>query len=240
MFQDEDLVSLSGAPIYRYQQAVDAPTSLHQAKHARQRRQLRQHIEQQLGAPQQVFTDPSTQLQILHIPASFKRPLQTLVSLGMSLEAMQVPARFQANPWLELMLFLPPDWRLDQAALSQGLWSWPLAELFFLAQFPHKYNTWLGWGHTLPNGEPIEAFAANTDLTAVIMLPPIHVPADFYRLQINPQKQIDFLAVVPIYTTEMRYKLRLGSQALLKQFDAFNIDDVIDIKRANVIARQDH
>lgn len=237
MFQDENLVSLSGAPIFRHLGLGEPYLPSATPEHRRQLALLRQHVEHHLGASQQVFSEPASQLQILHIPASFKRPLQTLVTLGMSLKPMFVPDKFQANPYLELMMFLPPDWRLDAAALEQSQWSWPLAELFFLAQFPHKYHTWLGWGHTLPNGEPIEAFASNTELEAIIVLPPIHVPQGFYRCRLERGKSIDFLAAVPIYADEMRYKLRLGTDALLECFDRHKFDDSVDIQRPSAVPK---
>jgi hypothetical protein len=96
----------------------------------------------------------------------------------------------------------------------------------------------LGWGHTIPNGDPAEAYARDTKLAGSIILPPVSVPSEFSTLRINESKEITFLAVVPLYPEEMDLKLRAGSEALLQKFDKAGVGDVVDPVRKNVAKKR--
>ena len=111
---------------------------------------------------------------------------------------------------------------------------WPVRNLKYLARFPHKYNSWFGWGHTIPNGNPPENFSDNTKLNGAIILPPLNVPDKFRALKIDAGKEIHFFTFMPLYQEEMDLKLKKGSDELLNRFDKHGIDDIIDINRKNV------
>lgn len=99
---------------------------------------------------------------------------------------------------------------------------------------PHKYKTWLGFGHSIPNGDPAEPYAANTKLCGAIVLPSITVPGEFHTLRIDDQKEITFYSVVPLYAEEMNLKLRSGTDELLERFSKKDITDIISVTRPNV------
>ena len=123
-------------------------------------------------------------------------------------------------------------------AFKDENWYWPVRLLKSLARLPHTYKTWLGWGHTIPNGDPAEAYARDTKLAGSIILPPVSVPSEFSTLRINESKEITFFAVVPLYPEEMDLKLRAGSEALLEKFDKAGVGDVVDPVRKNVAKKR--
>lgn len=47
------------------------------------------------------------------------------------------------------MLFLPENWPTSSDAFKDDKYYWPIKLLKQLARFPHEYNTWLGYGHTI-------------------------------------------------------------------------------------------
>lgn len=136
------------------------------------------------------------------------------------------------------MITLPGDWRLDQESFKDEVWYWPVRLLKGLARLPHKYDTWLGFGHTVPNGDPAEPYAANTKLCGALIVPSITVPDEFHQLRIHEHKEITFFAVVPLYAEEMTLKLREGSEKLLDKFTQMDINDIVDPSRRNVAKKR--
>jgi hypothetical protein len=132
---------------------------------------------------------------------------------------------------------LPADWQLDQASFKDEAWYWPIRLLKDLARLPHSHQTWLGWGHTVPHGDPPAPYAESTRLCGAIMLPSITVPDEFHRLRIDDTKTISFFAVVPLYEEEMNLKLRSGTDALLEKLSKKKVTDIVDTARGNVEKR---
>ena len=86
------------------------------------------------------------------------------------------------------MVVLPESWEISSEAFKDERWYWPIRQLKHLARFPHKYKSWFGYGHSIPNGKPAEPFAENTKLDGVILLTPSQVPSEFLSLKINDKK----------------------------------------------------
>jgi hypothetical protein len=103
---------------------------------------------------------------------------------------MTTPEGAEAPKFVELLMTLPGDWRLDQASFEDEAWYWPVRLLKVLARLPHKYKTFLSYGHTVPNGDPAEPYASNTKLCGALLLPAATAPGDFLRLRIDDSKEI--------------------------------------------------
>lgn len=238
MSQDEKLVSLSGAPIFRY---TDGEKEWEAAQGEECIEQISDHIERHIGSVDMVFHEvlsDTVHIDVHHVKPTPGRPFHTLVTSGMSDLPMTVPEGAEVPRYLELMVTLPEYWQLDEEALKDEQWYWPVRQLKFLARFPHKYGTWLGWGHTLPNGDPAEPFADNTRLCGALILPSVTVPQGFHSLEIDAEKTISFMSIVPLYEDEMNLKLRKGSEALLDRFDKHGITDLILENRKNAAKKR--
>ncbi|MDO5090708.1 MAG: suppressor of fused domain protein [Cardiobacteriaceae bacterium] len=172
-------------------------------------------------------------IDIHMIPPSTERPWYTLATIGMSDLPMHVPA-FDGNQRYtraELLIYLPPDWPLKQEDFDNEDNYWPLRWLKILARLPHEYETWLGEGHTIPNGDPPEPIA-NTPFSGFLLLPPLlSQPEEAYTLQTTDGEIIRFYCVIPLYTEEMDYKLEHGVSELLGHFDTDVMDEIVDIHR---------
>ena len=134
----------------------------------------------------------------------------------------------------ELMVVLPADWKIGEEEFQDDNNYWPVYFLKRLARFPHEYKTWLGYGHTIPNGMEAEDIA-NTGFGCMLLLPPmLSFDEEFLELKTKDGNLINFYAMIPVYKEEMDYKLEEGTDALLDLFDEYGISELVDIDRPNV------
>jgi suppressor of fused protein SUFU len=228
------LVSMSGTPIFRH-----GPAAPWQAAHGETSlAQISAHIEAHLGKADFVFHElVSDTVHIdVHIVEPRKRsPYIRLVTSGMSDLPMTIPDDADVPRFAELMVTLPETWALYQKAFKDESYYWPLRLLQELARLPHKHATWLGFGHSVPNGDPPEPYAASTKLCGAIILPSVTVPDEFHTLRIDEAKEITFFSIVPLYADELAFNLREGANELLDKIDSAKLSDVIDPLRRSVL-----
>ena len=153
---------------------------------------------------------------------------------------MNVPDGLEEHKYAELCILLPDNWIIEGAnyqtmeeAFKDEKNYWPVRWLKIISRFPHEYDTWVGHGHTIPNGEGAEPFAENTKLGCMLLMPSLTLGGEFYKLKVGDEKVINFYCLYPLYKEEMNYKLKKGSDALLDKFEKYNVTDVVDIKRRN-------
>jgi hypothetical protein len=228
------VVSLSGAPVEHHR---EGPRSFLPPPAVLGTEAIVRHIERHLGPIESVFHEllsDAVHLDVHWVKPTPERPFHLLVSSGMSDRPMKVPADLDAPRHVELVATLPGRWDIGSDAFQNENWYWPLRLLKTLARFPHKYDTWIGEGHTVTNDEPPRPFAPTTRLCGTILLPPQHVPDAFRELRLDDGRTIRFLAVVPVHDTEMTLKTRSGTAALLERFRERGISDVIEPARPKV------
>jgi hypothetical protein len=226
------VVSMSGSPILRHSEA--APYEGPKGEECIE--QISDHIEAHLGQVEAVFHEivsDTVHIDVHFVKATEAFPFVRLVTSGMSDLPMSVPEDSDVPKFVELLMTLPWNWKLDQDSLSDEHWYWPIRLMKGLARLPHKHKTWLGWGHTVPNGDPAEPYASSTKFCGTILLPSVTVPEGFHKLRIDQEKEITFLSIVPLYEEEMSLKLRSGSDALLSRFDKANVNDIVDPSQRN-------
>ncbi|RSK46326.1 suppressor of fused domain protein [Hymenobacter perfusus] len=236
--------SSSGAPIYRYENVEPEPFSLASGDD-QSIEAISRHIEQHIGPVTGVFHELiSDKVHLdVHIVAPTKDfPFYTLVTSGMSDLPMTVPADAESSAYAELCILLPSTWPLSDVGQADSTPTdeayWPIGWMKFIARFPHEYHTWLGSGHTIPNGEQAEPYAADTKLGCMLLLPSISLPEEFRELRVTDEKTIHFYCLYPIYKEEMELKMKKGVDALLDKFDEVGISDVIDVARPNVAKKK--
>lgn len=231
------VVSLSGSPIYRHGEALPwaAPPGEEYIE------QISEHIEKHLGPVETVFHElisDKVHVDVHLVKPTDEFPYVRLVTSGMSDLPMRTPADPRLPKYAELLVTLPADWRLTQADMQDERWYWPIRLLKVLARLPHEYQTWLGWGHTVPNGNPAAPYAENTKFCGALVIPSVTVPNEFHTLAIPNVKDITFYAVVPLYEREMNLKLRSGLDALLERFDKHGVSDIVNLDRKDTAARK--
>jgi Suppressor of fused protein (SUFU) len=244
--------SESNAKIYRHQ----APTApLPPAFSATPfLKQISSHIDLTIGPASRVFHEMvSTSVHLdMHLvpptnqPATPEHPFgtshYTIVTSGISSRPMNVPENYPGPKFIELMIALPPDWKglnadgtFNQRVMKHERYWWPFRWLKKIARMPAELNTYLGIGHTIPNGEQAVPFAANTRLGCMMISPPLMSP-ESVKLIVNDHVTIYFLALMPLYPEEMQLKLKSGLQSLNDRLDAANLSELIQINRPGVAA----
>lgn len=203
-------------------------------------RAIKAHVARHIGRVSRVFRGlgaESPQLDVLYVAPVKARPLHTLVTSGMSAVPMQAPADTEAPLRLELGITLPEYWQLDDEALQDEVWRWPLDLLIHVARFPHRSNSLLAWGDVVPHGEPPRPLASDTRLCGAIVAPSLLVPPEFYQLQAGAHS-IVFYAVIPLYLEEMELRRRAGMEPLLTRLIEQGTRDLVNPQRRNVAVTQ--
>lgn len=237
MSNEHDELSPGGSPILLHTQEKDFAPAHGEECIA----QISAHIEQHLGPISGVFHEiisDAVHIDVHVVPPTDAFPNLRLVTSGMSDLPMTLPEGVEAPQHMELMVTLPADWPIQHADFEDERHYWPIRLLKGLARLPHKFDTWLGFGHTVPNGHPAEPYAPGVGFDGAIVLPPVSAPEDFGHLVIDARKTIVFMTLVPLYPEEMALKLKKGSDALLDRFDAKGIKDLIDPARVNVARKR--
>lgn len=195
------------------------------------------HIETYLGPIDGVYHEIISDLvhiDVHHVAPRPGRLFHTLVTSGMSDLPMTAPPQAGDVQFAELMICLPHTWKLSEAAFRDEANYWPVRLLKMLALFPHLYQSWLGWGHTVPNENPMVPYTPGTKLCCALLAPSILAGPDFFELEISPEKVVRFFCIWPLYTEETDFKLKHGMEPLMEKFGKNGITEIIDLQRKNV------
>lgn len=198
---------------------------------------LSEHIEMYFGTAETVYHELiSTTVHIdLHIiAATDDRPWITIVTTGMSDIAMNAPEGYEDYQLAELLLRLPPDWPLTQEALQDKRNYWPLGQLKMLARFAHEFETWLSYGHTIPNGNPAEPFADGVPFSGVILSHPYWADDAAAQCALPDGKVVHFWSLNALYPTEMNEKLVSGAEPLIEKLIEQGYGDYVEPRREPV------
>jgi hypothetical protein len=108
--------------------------------------------------------------------------------------------------------------------------------LRWVAHFPHDSRSWLGHGHTMPNGNPPTPLWGSAELDTLFFMPPIvkkdqTLPSEL-TLDGDP---VHFLWIVPLTTAECNFKLTSGFGAMLDLFQKNRHPHVFDPHRKSYV-----
>lgn len=131
----------------------------------------------------------------------------------------------------ELFLLLPGGWHLSKDEMPPEEWLWPIQTMKFMARFPHQYHTWLGWGHTMPNGPDYTPLDDSVGFGGVVFS---GGDGPLGRLETRDGHRINLLHLIPAYKEEIEYKLKYGMDALMKLFQEKDVSIVLDPLRPNL------
>ena len=102
---------------------------------------------------------------------------------------------------------------------------------------PHAYGTFLGVGHTIPNGDPPEPYGPGTKLCCALIAPPLMIPDGAERLELD-DGPLHFYGVIGLHRQEMELKLAGGMDELADHLDAADISEVLDPGRPSSVKRK--
>lgn len=105
------------------------------------------------------------------------------------------------SPFAELMVCLPADWPVPAESYAVAPWEddrayFPIRGLKMLARLPHEYGTFLGFGHTIPNGDPAEPLVEGSQLCGWLLLPPVTLPEAVRSVTVPDGRRVDLFGIV--------------------------------------------
>jgi tetratricopeptide (TPR) repeat protein len=192
---------------------------------------LEAHIEKYFGSYRNVYHEiesPDIHVDIAVIEPGAERNYYTLVTMGMGAHKMKAPPDLENQNRAEVMVCLPPDWNLDD--LEDERWYWPMRWLKILARLPINEDSWLGWGHTIPNGEP---FADNTKLCTILLLNPGEFGEKSACCTLPGGEKVNFYQLIPLYEEEAQFKIKNNAQIFQRFLDRSALE-YICIDRENI------
>lgn len=153
-----------------------------------------------------------------------QEPYYVAYTVGMSANPMELDNMPHSRQYAylrtaELMIYLPAGWPMagllakdaDEAPAPET--SWPLRMLYRLACMPQKQHTWLGSGHSVPNGEPPRPLAPNTEFSGAMLYLPAdkNGPKTVQPVTVTENEKVLLYVAVPVYSDEMQMKLENGA-----------------------------
>lgn len=225
----------SGAPVYEHGpgRRGSRPRARGQARLA-----MEAHALRHLGAEARPLEDPQpdlVHLDLLHVPPAPDRNYHALLTAGLSDRPMRPPPEAADLTRAELFLALPPDWPLDPDALRDPVHGWPLELLRWLGRFPHRFATWVAWGHTIPHGDPPAPYAPGTELLCAYLREPRLLEGEAATVELSPGLVAPLLAVVPIDARELELKLARGAVALELALRRADVTEMLDPERPSAL-----
>lgn len=170
-----------------------------------------------------------------------KQPFYVLYTTGMSDLPMtlspDIAQEYKHLERAELFIMLLADWDPGDGSNPQLPYTqyWPIHMLKCLARFPHEYDIWLGWGHSMPNGPNYEPLVEGCNMGGFVLLEPDENPGLLKTADGTP---LHLYMVVPVYREEIEYKLEHGMHALEELFAQNNLPQVLDLHRPNYCQNQ--
>lgn len=153
------------------------------------------------------------------IAPTTQRPFYTLVTIGLGVRRQYVPTRFEQLDLerIELVLFLPPDWKLDYEHLNDQYWGWPVRLLFALvsgaqdAAFPFMIGALVDTSELLdvPDYSTVMLFSADSE--------PNYIEAGADSCFFANAERVNFLAVVPLSKRELQCASEMSPAAYYDQ-----------------------
>lgn len=171
-----------------------------------------------------------------------QKPFYVLYTTGMSDLPMTLPSdiaqEYKHLERAELFIMLPADWNLSDECNPNLCYEqyWPVQMLKTLARLPHEYGTWLGWGHTIPNGPDYEPLQKGSAMNGFVLLE--STDENMALLKAADGTPVHLYMAAPAYREEIEYKLEHGMQALEELFVQNNLPQVLDIHRPNYCLNQ--
>lgn len=197
---------------------------------SRYQTELEAHLEKYVGPIELRFEN------LLAVRATSERACHVVVTTNLSDEKMPSPK--PGWEWAELCVLLPANWPLDPEIWQSDLtYGWPMRELQRLVSYAHSTKTWLGFGHTIPNGKPPQPFAPSTRQCCSFLIPPLELPEKFARLRLKDGEVLNFWANVPIYADELALKINQKVPTLIDRLGQKGVSDILNPTRPSIFEK---
>ncbi len=192
---------------------------------------IREHYAETFGVDSDDFLiypaheDDEIDIDIICIKPTKDRDYYVLATCGMCQYVMEEPT----TQLVELVMFLPADWRVED---KRDEWTWPVKLLINLAYTPFYTGQNISFGTVLTFTDDNEPFTKGTKNCGAIITFPENLPEEFFEVETDTDEIIRFFTAVPITKDDIEKMQENGLDKFIK-FDLRNADgpDLIVKKR---------
>ena len=105
------------------------------------------------------------------------------------------------------------------------------------ARYPHKYETYFAFDHTIPNGQPAEPYFENSSLDSIMFIPSIVKPDGSFTelLKSSTGIEVQLLHMTFLTSAECDLKLEKGSDVIYDLLDEMNHSFICDEQRPSYV-----
>jgi hypothetical protein len=112
--------------------------------------------------------------------------------------------------------------------------SWVFEWIQKLAKYVVEKETWFGHGHTLPTGKNMSELSPTMKQNHLILMNPILLEEELAQIKVG-DKNVNFLAIVPIFPDEMDYKQGKGTFKFIQRLQTKGVSEKLDDFRLTVL-----
>lgn len=168
-------------------------------------------------------------IDLVHYLPTEDFPHNIIATVGMSGYAMKnVPFKR-----IELIMFLPKDWQVDEESVKDEKWFWPIKMIKDCARLPYLNDTALSVFHTFSDNAEFKPFAECTDMSVGFLTFPTWLNHEVFRLKYGflKRKEINFLCLTAITKEELDKLQELDVDLFMYKY--LNKDGIDDLEVRN-------
>lgn len=172
------------------------------------RQEVIAHIEKYFGKINNFLHDDSCSeypLDIAVIAPRKEHNYYTLITVNMSNHEFLESDDIDGNTChQELLINLPPDWKLGLSDWTEEKWCWPIRLITSLARQCIRHRTCISWGKTMELGGE-NTFSEDTKLCAIVLLSPSIFGDKSSTCKTQEAGSVEFYQVIPLYREELQF-----------------------------------
>ena len=172
------------------------------------RQEVIAHIEKYFGKINNFLHDDSCSeypLDIAVIAPRKEHNYYTLITVNMSNHEVLESDDIDGNTChQELLINLPPDWKLGLSDWTEEKWCWPIRLITSLARQCIRHRTCINWGKTMELGGE-NTFSEDTKLCAIVLLSPSIFGDKSSTCKTQEAGSVEFYQVIPLYREELQF-----------------------------------
>lgn len=165
------------------------------------------------------------EMPLLLINVGGPSKIRVLVTNGLHKYKMPVPETEIGKEFNELYFCLPSYWEPNE--LENPRMNWIYYWIQRLAKYVEEKESWFGQGHTMPCGKDAQPLSETMQQNYFMLTDPMLLEKQMRPIQVG-DKEVRFLAIVPIFEKEFIYKRGKTTRKLMKRFSHYQINEVLD------------
>ena len=169
------------------------------------------------------------EIPLLMLDLELQSPVNVLVTNGLRDYRMPVSEKWKERESTELFFCLPSYWDWEEMNNPRTNWVFPWIQR--LAKFVQEKETWFGPGHTMPCGAEMNSLSETMLQNHFFLMDPVLLENELAPLKVG-DKQVYFLAIVPIFSDELDYKHSKGTIKLMQKLIQKGVTEKLDDFRA--------